>query len=228
MEFKLTLLPEAGPYKNGRFEFDIIFSDMYPFHAPKMRCKTPIWHPNIHLDTGEVKSGFLHTHWTPVLTLDTVIHSLQLLFLEPDLDCSINADCTNIMTNNRSLFLEQVRGSMEGGVYFGKLFPDHKFNQSVLSNGKRRLNPVDSLDYLPQPKRSKVSPSTQILSASALGLKTGIHMDNTAMEIKLNNSKSINMNTNLFELDSTVGYNLKRGRIESPLVSEDISVFYHI
>ncbi|EER02490.1 ubiquitin-conjugating enzyme, putative, partial [Perkinsus marinus ATCC 50983] len=39
--------PQGTPYEGGSFTIDIDIPEGYPFKPPKMRFRTPIWHPNI-------------------------------------------------------------------------------------------------------------------------------------------------------------------------------------
>ena len=55
----------------------------YPFQPPKVRCLTKVLHPNINWRTGQVYLHLLKQDWKPVLSINSVIFSLQLLFLEP-------------------------------------------------------------------------------------------------------------------------------------------------
>ena len=46
--------PKNTPYENGTFVVEIDFRNDYPFKCPQIKFVTKIYHPNIHLDTGEI------------------------------------------------------------------------------------------------------------------------------------------------------------------------------
>ena len=51
----------------------------YPHEAPKVHCKTKIFHPNIDL-SGKVCLTILREDWKPTLSLSAVVLGLQFLF----------------------------------------------------------------------------------------------------------------------------------------------------
>lgn len=52
----------------------------YPHEPPKVKCETPVYHPNIDLD-GNVCLNILREDWKPVLTINSIVYGLQYLFL---------------------------------------------------------------------------------------------------------------------------------------------------
>lgn len=52
----------------------------YPHEAPKVRCETKVYHPNIDLE-GAVCLNILREDWKPVLTINSIVYGLQYLFL---------------------------------------------------------------------------------------------------------------------------------------------------
>ncbi|KAH8053887.1 Ubiquitin-conjugating enzyme E2 [Aureococcus anophagefferens] len=56
----------------------------YPLRPPSVYCLTRVWHPNVCVDGGRVSHPLLDRDWKPVLSINTVIFGLQLLFLEPN------------------------------------------------------------------------------------------------------------------------------------------------
>ena len=98
MNFKVTINPDDGLYKGGRFTFSFTISSNYPFNPPKILCETKVgtrermdfnllsrdklqvYHPNIDLE-GNVCLNILREDWKPVLNINLVIYGLQHLFL---------------------------------------------------------------------------------------------------------------------------------------------------
>lgn len=52
----------------------------YPHEAPKVKCETKVYHPNIDLE-GNVCLNILREDWKPVLTINAIVYGLQYLFL---------------------------------------------------------------------------------------------------------------------------------------------------
>ena len=91
MNFKVTISPDDGFYKNGHFEFDVKVPTSYPHEPPKVLCETTVYHPNIDME-GHVCLNILREDWKPVLTIQSVIMGLQFLMLEPNADDPLNKE----------------------------------------------------------------------------------------------------------------------------------------
>ena len=66
---QLTVKPDTGKWRGGKFVFTIRVPDMYPHEPPKVLCVTPIYHPNIDTE-GHVCLNILRADWKPVLDLN--------------------------------------------------------------------------------------------------------------------------------------------------------------
>ena len=78
--------PLGTPYEGATFELDIQIPESYPFKPPRVKFVTKVWHPNISSVTGFICLDILSNEWAAVLTLRTVMLSLQALLsaAEPD------------------------------------------------------------------------------------------------------------------------------------------------
>lgn len=92
LNFTLTIEPDEGMYKGGRFHFTFAISQGFPHEAPKVKCTQKIYHPNIDLD-GNVCLNILREDWKPVLNLQAVIIGLQVRdgFTEEEMHSSIDS-----------------------------------------------------------------------------------------------------------------------------------------
>lgn len=121
LKFVLTIEPDEGMYRGGRFTFDFDINQNFPHEPPKVRCTQKIYHPNIDLE-GKVCLNILREDWKPVLNLNAVIVGLQFLFLEPNASDPLNKDAAEDLRNNREGFKRNVRTSMSGGSVRGQVF----------------------------------------------------------------------------------------------------------
>ena len=77
LNFTLTIDPDEGMYRGGRFHFSFAINQNFPHDPPKVKCTQKIYHPNIDLD-GNVCLNILREDWKPVLNLNAVIVGLQV------------------------------------------------------------------------------------------------------------------------------------------------------
>ena len=84
--------PKGTPYEDLRFELGLDFSNSYPFEAPKVIFLSSCYHPNIYLKNGEVCVDILKEAWSPSLSIESLLVSLQSLLAQPNLDSPLNGE----------------------------------------------------------------------------------------------------------------------------------------
>ncbi|EFJ13953.1 hypothetical protein SELMODRAFT_121306 [Selaginella moellendorffii] len=125
LNFEITIGPDEGYYHGGLFVFTFQVSGIYPHEAPKVKCKTKIYHPNIDLE-GNVCLNILREDWKPVLSINSIIYGLQYLFLDPNPEDPLNQEAAEVLRTNPKQFETNVRRSMQGGFVGG-----HQFHRCV-------------------------------------------------------------------------------------------------
>ncbi|KAK9808637.1 hypothetical protein WJX72_000977 [[Myrmecia] bisecta] len=124
--FDITLRPQEGIYKGGVFNFSFNISTSYPHDAPKVKCKTKVYHPNIDLE-GNICLNILREDWKPVLSINSVIYGLEYLFLDPNPEDPLNKEAAAMLSNNARQFESSVQASIHRGAYIdGNYFPPCK------------------------------------------------------------------------------------------------------
>eukprot|EP00798_Chlamydomonas_sp_ICE-L_P018206 gene18206-24650_t len=114
MNFQMTIIPDEGVYKNGKFLFDFTISAGYPHDAPKVLCKTMVYHPNIDME-GKICLNILREDWKPVLSISSVVYGLQFLFLDPNPDDPLNKEAAQMFQDNPRQFESLVQRSIMHG-----------------------------------------------------------------------------------------------------------------
>ncbi|WRX08697.1 Ubiquitin-conjugating enzyme E2 - like 2 [Theobroma cacao] len=114
MNFEVSIRPDEGYYFGGTFLFSFQVSPIYPHEAPKVKCKTKVYHPNIDLE-GNVCLNILREDWKPVLNINTIIYGLYHLFTEPNYEDPLNHDAAAVLRDNPKMFESNVRRAMAGG-----------------------------------------------------------------------------------------------------------------
>ena len=99
--------PENTPYQRGVFFINIHFPCDYPFHSPRIRLLTKIFHPNISVEGSFCccSMGFLYDQWSPALTITNILLIIYSLLADKDLkeDCGFgNSEAKDLYLNNRA------------------------------------------------------------------------------------------------------------------------------
>ena len=83
-------------WRGGVYTFQVDVGSNYPFDAPKCKCLTQIYHPNIDT-SGNVCLNILRDDWKPVLGINAVILGLIFLFIEPNPNDPLNHEAAALM-----------------------------------------------------------------------------------------------------------------------------------
>ncbi|XP_058222774.1 NEDD8-conjugating enzyme Ubc12-like isoform X1 [Rhododendron vialii] len=118
MNFQVTIRPREGYYRGGLFLFSFKVSPIYPHEAPKVKCKTKVYHPNIDME-GNVCLNVLREDWKPVLNINTIVYGLYHLFTEPNHEDPLNSEAAEVLRDNPKMYESNVKKAMAGGGYVG-------------------------------------------------------------------------------------------------------------
>eukprot|EP00602_Paraphysomonas_sp_CaronLab_P006414 CAMPEP_0185032054 /NCGR_PEP_ID=MMETSP1103-20130426/19889_1 /TAXON_ID=36769 /ORGANISM="Paraphysomonas bandaiensis, Strain Caron Lab Isolate" /LENGTH=274 /DNA_ID=CAMNT_0027567801 /DNA_START=164 /DNA_END=985 /DNA_ORIENTATION=+ len=138
-KLQLDLHVLEGPYKGGSFSIVMTVRQDYPFKAPLLYSPAPLWHPNIDPRTGQIH---LPLEWSPVLKLYSVAFAVQLMFLEPSMECVVNAEAGRLHQCNPAEFEQFVQCLLRGGVHGGIPYPDY----TAASHSIKCRNVVEDTD----------------------------------------------------------------------------------
>ena len=74
--------PKDSVYQGGIFYGECFIPERYPIRPPKWRLLTPIYHPGID-SRGQDCLDILKSKWTPALTIERTMLSIQMLIQYP-------------------------------------------------------------------------------------------------------------------------------------------------
>lgn len=86
-----VLAPPDSLYAGLTFRLSMAFPTDYPFSPPTVKFLTPCFHPNVHLSSGDVCLDILREKWSAVMSVHTILLSLQSLMAQPNPHSPLNA-----------------------------------------------------------------------------------------------------------------------------------------
>ncbi|CAF3834683.1 unnamed protein product [Adineta steineri] len=100
--------PEDSPYEGGKFRLDVRIPRDFPLSPPKIRFKTKIYHPNIHL-TGDICINILQSQWNATWSIESLLSGIRSLLTDANSDDPYNARAALYYRENREKFDEIAR-----------------------------------------------------------------------------------------------------------------------
>ncbi|EDW30082.1 GL22516 [Drosophila persimilis] len=95
----VILGPSNTPYEGGHFPLEIKFPTGYPFKPPLLKFLTKIYHCNIA--NGKICVDILSSAWSPSLTVEKVLLSIQSLLSDPNSDSPMNSAAAAMFKKDR-------------------------------------------------------------------------------------------------------------------------------
>lgn len=141
--------PPDTPYYSGTYKLDIEIPDNYPFHPPKIKFLTRIWHPNISSVTGAICLDVLKDQWAASMTLRTVLLSIQALLCSPEPNDPQDAVVARQSIENPVLFSQtaQVWAQIYAGAS-GALNPEfQKKVDQMVDMGVQKEKAITALSH---------------------------------------------------------------------------------
>lgn len=117
-DFTLTVKPDEGYWKSGKFKFYIHVTEDYNMVPPKVKCLTRLWHPNINED-GDICLSLLRQTsidehgWAPTRKLKDVVWGLNSLFTDLlNFDDPLNLEAAESYKRSKIEFQVRVKEYM--------------------------------------------------------------------------------------------------------------------
>lgn len=139
------------------------------------------------VDSGRVSHPLLDRDWKPVLSINTVIFGLQLLFLEPNPDHAANGDAATTLHSAPSTFAAHVKQTMRGGLWHGLDFPPHR----PMRQKKRERDENSTVDVGNASASDAATNDADAECASAMEVCAlgGVHSKRPCFDSRLNGSQ---------------------------------------
>ena len=104
--------PAGTAYEKGKFTVEVDLRDSFPLKCPKVRFKTPIYHPNVFLEkehAGEICDLFIKDQWNPILNVKWAIEQVIKLIKYPDIGSALETKIAEQCKTNFDEFLATAR-----------------------------------------------------------------------------------------------------------------------
>ncbi|KAI5474336.1 hypothetical protein MNV49_003528 [Pseudohyphozyma bogoriensis] len=108
--------PPDTPYFDGTFTINVSIPASYPSQPPKMTVQDRIFHPNIHIKTGEVCLDILKDQWSPVWTIASACLAFQSLLAAPEPSSPLNVDAANLIRCGDTAAFESIAKINQGSA----------------------------------------------------------------------------------------------------------------
>jgi len=128
IRFIVSVIPDSGPYKSGKFDFLVKVPPRYPISAPSIKCVTHIYHPNID-DCGEICLSLFDDWCADFNCIMHCVYGLLYLLKNPNLEDPLSPYFCPEDAEDMDTFYKNVRTSLEGGVVDGFI----KFKRNIVT-----------------------------------------------------------------------------------------------
>lgn len=121
LKLSVKINPCDGYYKDAIIPFSIQFNYNYPWEAPKVKCISHIFHPNIDYD-GNVCLNILRLDWSPVHCVNSILLGLWILLMEPTGEEPLCKDAGELLERDPMTFHKVVRETLKGEIWKDKKY----------------------------------------------------------------------------------------------------------
>lgn len=114
--------PEGTPFREGRFLVSLQFDEQYPEVPPKGYFRTPIFHPNVAPETGDICVNALKRDWDPSMGLRHILVVIRCLLVEPNAESALNEVAGRLILEDyiayerQALMMTRVHAKRPAGV----------------------------------------------------------------------------------------------------------------
>lgn len=123
-KWKVTLLgAKDTSYAEGIFLIELRFPQDYPHHGPRIYFLTPIYHPNVSLNDGNVAVNFIF-NWKDSTRVREILTKLYAIFYDVNPNSPYSHEQAEEFVNNRLLYESKVK-------YFTKKYANIKSNKDI-------------------------------------------------------------------------------------------------
>lgn len=95
-------------WEGGTFRLSVSFPSDYPFKAPTVRFKTPVFHPNVSKEGG-ICLDLLIDKWLPSYHVGSLLVSIRSFLDEPNPEHGLNNEALELFRHNKLKYEQTVK-----------------------------------------------------------------------------------------------------------------------
>ena len=118
--------PKGSPYEDGIFNLSFDLTN-YPFRCPEVKFITPMYHPNIKKDTGEICMDLFANDWAPTQKVYDIILKIASLLVNPLIESPLEPEIAQEYASDYKNWEKNVREFVKTGVIIKK----NNINQEI-------------------------------------------------------------------------------------------------
>ena len=101
--------PKGSAYEDGLFNLSVEFPDNYPFKHPEVKFITPMYHPNIKKETGEICMDVFANNWSPTQKVSDIIEKIASLLVSPSTDSPLESEINQEYVSDQKKWAKKVK-----------------------------------------------------------------------------------------------------------------------
>lgn len=101
--------PPESPYSEGNFKLKFVFPENYPFKPPEVKFITPMYHPNVKKDTGDICLDVFTNTWLPTQNTSEILEKIASVLKVPSTSSPLEPEIANEFTNKYDEFCKKAK-----------------------------------------------------------------------------------------------------------------------
>lgn len=150
--------PVGTPYEGGTFRVKLVLGNTFPNLPPKGYFLTPIFHPNVDQQKGEICVNTLKKDWSSDHKLKHVLIVIRCLLIHPNPDSALNEEAGRLLNDSyeeffsRAQLYTRIHANRKTGILAQKENVDHSETSIKYPS---QLSPVGNVKRAPRRKKRR-------------------------------------------------------------------------
>ncbi|XP_034245763.1 SUMO-conjugating enzyme UBC9-like [Thrips palmi] len=117
------------PFQGGTFFVELHLPPEFPWKGPQVVLRTPVWHPNVSRDEGNVCMDILSSKWKAGTSLLECVEAVRSLLNDPNPDSPLNSYAADLLREHPQTY--QLNAALWSRVYAGGNQPAEELQEKL-------------------------------------------------------------------------------------------------